>query len=766
MATINSIKGTSYSSFMIGRRGVTIYQGSSLTDIVGKSGDIFINSSDSSLSQYNGTDWNNFAILTSNLSELSSLTLSNGYIKTSTSGFSIASSDDIKTDLGLGTAAYINYGTSSGTVPILDSNGKLDVSVLPSISMTNVTVVDTEDEKPTSANEGDVVIVTGTNKTYICTVTSTTNPTWTSLETSADVSSVNSLTGNVVLNGSNIDSSYNATNFTVTSGSTLDAYIGAIDTSLSNYVLKQNTGTSITYNVGTDENDIPVLDSNGLLDISIIPQTTTVTIETSSTNTFPTSPRKGDFLINSNIRSSFVYDGTSWDQLYIQSLVSINGLTGSSSNSTDGIITLTGSNINSSYTPVNFTLPSNNNTLDGYFTGIDNKIAELSNGNSSYIETTVNSELNKVDTSTSNVTITSNGNVSTEFNTTVSTGETLLVSNATGEIILSGTGATNVDILIEPAGTGVVKIGSSSTDGIITTDAGGQIYIYPGNVTSGNGSNITIYAGGTSDSSGTGGSIVLSPGSGPTIGDIITSSNYSPLNDQSVSTKKYVDSKFASVSQISSVIASQNITASLSSGVLSITGPDLSTYITTSTANSTFLSLTGGELTGNLVGTTASFSGSVFAKTQDVGTNDTSLATCSFVNSEITSVLSNLESVVNGDISTVGNSISLTIPDQNIILVLTSTSSTSAQITYAAVTGTVSPVDIRRVTVWGSAGVESFTLDGGTLTTTPTMADDTIYTQSNDSSAHFVRVNGQIFIITIWISGNGSRASMMYRKLI
>lgn len=132
----------------------------------------------------------------------------------------------------------------------------------------------------------------------------------------------------------------------------------------------------------------------------------------------------------------------------------------------------------------------------------------------------------------------------------------------------------------------------------------------------------------------------------------------------------------------------------------------------------------------------------------------------------VNNLIIDAEGVVNGDISTVGTTLTLTLSDINVQIIMTSTSTTSCQIQYSSISGTIPLIDIRRCTIWGGAGVETYTLDGGTLTTTPTMIDDTVYTQSNDTSAHFIRVNGTIYIVTIWISGNGARASMIYKKVI
>ena len=634
MATINNMKGTSYQSFSIGRRGITIYQGLTNTINSGVSGDIFINKTDSSLSLYNGTSWNKVVFESTNLTYIEDLVLSDGYLKTSTTGISISGISDMKTDLGLGTSAYLNSGTASGNIPVLDSNGKLPSTVIPAMALTNVTVVTDEDDKPTSANEGDVVIVTSTNKTYICSSSSDTTPTWTVLEIASSVTSVNALTGNVVLTGGNITSSYSPINFSINSTNLINDYISGIDLKIGDiYNITSNIKTAAYKDTGTASGNIPVLDSNGKLLLSIIPDTATVSIESSSNITYPTSPRVGDVIINTSSRISLIYDGTSWNNIQTQSIISVNGLTGSTTNATDGIITLADTNIDSSYSPINFSLPTTNSVVDkslnGFLKGIDEKLADATGGNSTYISDTVNSLINKVDTSSSNVEITSNGNIITVFSSTVSTGEKLNISNSSNSVTLSTSGVDNVDLILEPSGTGSVKVGTGSS-GSITTDAGIPITIIPGAATSGNGSNITISGGNATGTNSVGGTLILGYGTGTsTSGDIQTVSGFVPSVDNSITNKKYVDSAISDISQLKSVSASQNIEATLESGVLTIVGPDLTEYLT----------LSGGTLTGQLTGTTASFSGSVFAKTQDQTTNDTSLATTAFVQNHASSYI-------------------------------------------------------------------------------------------------------------------------------
>ena len=69
-----------------------------------------------------------------------------------------------------GTAASKDTGTSAGNVPVLDANGKLASSVIPEIALgkTKVVANDTARYALTTSDvqEGDVVIVTGTDSTY------------------------------------------------------------------------------------------------------------------------------------------------------------------------------------------------------------------------------------------------------------------------------------------------------------------------------------------------------------------------------------------------------------------------------------------------------------------------------------------------------------------------------------------------------------------------------------------------------------------------
>lgn len=92
-----------------------------------------------------------------------------------TSGANLSASDIPTITLSkvsdAGTAASKDVGTSSGNVPVLDSNGKLNTSVMPALALNTTKVVATEAARKalttSDVQNGDMVIVTGTNKTYM-----------------------------------------------------------------------------------------------------------------------------------------------------------------------------------------------------------------------------------------------------------------------------------------------------------------------------------------------------------------------------------------------------------------------------------------------------------------------------------------------------------------------------------------------------------------------------------------------------------------------
>lgn len=89
-----------------------------------------------------------------------------------TKGASLAASDIPNLTLSkitdAGTAASKDIGSAAGNVPVLDTNGKLDVSVLPAIAVKETFVVSSQAAMlALTAQEGDMCIRTDLSKTYI-----------------------------------------------------------------------------------------------------------------------------------------------------------------------------------------------------------------------------------------------------------------------------------------------------------------------------------------------------------------------------------------------------------------------------------------------------------------------------------------------------------------------------------------------------------------------------------------------------------------------
>ena len=107
----------------------------------------------------------------------------------------------------LGTASKCNTGTKEGNVPIINSEGKIDSSVLPSLAITDTFTAEDQDQMiGLSAQKGDVCVRTDENKTYILQKEPATEITnWLELATPTDlVQSVNGKTGVVTLNHQDI----------------------------------------------------------------------------------------------------------------------------------------------------------------------------------------------------------------------------------------------------------------------------------------------------------------------------------------------------------------------------------------------------------------------------------------------------------------------------------------------------------------------------------------------------------------------------------
>lgn len=111
-----------------------------------------------------------------------------------------------------GTAAAADTGIAEGNVPVLGVGGKLNEAVIPAIAITDTYVVDSQAAMlGLEAQKGDVAVRTDVNKTFILKQSpASTIGNWVELETPTDaVTSVNGLTGAVVLTTSNIEEGSN-----------------------------------------------------------------------------------------------------------------------------------------------------------------------------------------------------------------------------------------------------------------------------------------------------------------------------------------------------------------------------------------------------------------------------------------------------------------------------------------------------------------------------------------------------------------------------
>jgi len=124
----------------------------------------------------------------------------------------------------LGTAASKDTWTSAWNVPVLDVNGKLDTTILPWVALTDTFTVTNKNDliTLTTAEQGDIGIVTSESKTYVLSSGSyATLSNWKEILTPTDtVISVNSKTGAVVLNPDDLSDATSTNKFVTASEKT------------------------------------------------------------------------------------------------------------------------------------------------------------------------------------------------------------------------------------------------------------------------------------------------------------------------------------------------------------------------------------------------------------------------------------------------------------------------------------------------------------------------------------------------------------------
>ena len=147
-----------------------------------------------------------------------------------------------------GTAATKNVGTSSGNVPILDTNGKLNTSVIPALAITDVHTCTTEAAMlALNAQQGDICVRTDINTIYILSKTpASTLANWIPIEIPMVITSVNGKTGAVTLTGADINGTAN-----IGDGSKTDT-INNLITALNTYIKGELT------NIKSDVNSVKI----------------------------------------------------------------------------------------------------------------------------------------------------------------------------------------------------------------------------------------------------------------------------------------------------------------------------------------------------------------------------------------------------------------------------------------------------------------------------------------------------------------------------
>lgn len=232
-----------------------------------------------------------------------------------------------------GSAATKNYGTAAGEVPILDGDGKLEGTLIPSIAIRDTYQVGTLADATllSSACIGDLAIATGDQKNYILCSAATngyeTQSNWKEIKFQEQtVCCVNGLDGAVILDGSNVCLSAGSVNYVgqsidtavedlytdkadksclnlyATTGYVTDClalyptctvvdsclmnyttctdfntcignYITSsnVTTCLTNYVLKTETGNAACLDVGTSVGNVVVVQGDGKICYSVLP---------------------------------------------------------------------------------------------------------------------------------------------------------------------------------------------------------------------------------------------------------------------------------------------------------------------------------------------------------------------------------------------------------------------------------------------------------------------------------------------------------------
>lgn len=74
--------------------------------------------------------------------------------------------------------------------------------------------------------------------------------------------------------------------------------------------------------------------------------------------------------------------------------------------------------------------------------------------------------------------------------------------------------------------------------------------------------------------------------------------------------------------------------------------------------------------------------------------------------------------------------------------------------------------DVHKIGLYDTGGVDNTSFDGFTFTTSPVVIDDLTYNNTNDWDSLRIRIDNNIYIVGIMLSGDGERSNMWYKKIV
>ena len=153
--------------------------------------------------------------------------------------------------------------------------------------------------------------------------------------------------------------------------------------------------------------------------------------------------------------------------------------------------------------------------------------------------------------------------------------------------------------------------------------------------------------------------------------------------------------------------------------------------------------------------------GTVNVPTQTTGDNGGYAATTAFVQNTLNAERGS----VTGDLSASGSSLTATLGTSGLKFVMSYSAAGTGSLSAVSASGSLTPVDIYETAAWGTTSFKGFTLDSGTITTTPTVIDSTFYLTSNAWGTYHVGVGGHLYIVDIFGAGAGKRTTISWRKV-